>query len=458
MSLIIRDARNLRGERIDIAIENAKIGAVEAHVGRRGTEFDAGGATVLPGLHDHHLHILATAAHRHSIDLAACRDLVQVRGAITRAARAAPRGSWLRATGYDERAGGLPARADLDAWAPHHRLRLQDRTGALWVLNSRALQSLPNNGEWPSGAERHGDGSPTGRFWREDSWLREHLPRSELQLDSLGAEFAAFGLTGLTDAGAGNGPEAAATLAGAMPQRLTIMGDETLERGRGYRLGPLKMLIDERDPPAPEAVANRIATARGQWRNVAAHCVTAAELALFLAALELAGGARVGDRIEHGGMIGDAAIVAIAVTPLTVVTNPGFVRDRGDRYRAMIAPGDWPDLYRAASLRAAGIPLAAGSDAPYASADPWRAMRAARDRLTASGDPLGLGERLDASAALKLYLGQPNCPGGISRTIAPGQPADLILCDGPWEAISADLSADRVRATVIAGDIVFSRA
>lgn len=458
MNLCIRNARTWRGEPVDIAIAEGVIAGTGRGLRRRGAEFDAEGATVLPGLHDHHFHIMATAARRSSIDLSSCRDGQAVQDAIARASASQQPGAWLRAVDYDERAAGLPDRAILDGWAPAHRLRVQDRTGALWVLNGSALETLTGLGEWPEGAERDGAGDLTGRFWREDAWLGERLPRALPDLAGFGRELAAMGLTGLTDAGARNGPEQAALLAGAVSQRLTIMGDETLRPGGGFALGPLKLLIDERDPPDLDRLADRIRVAREQRRAVAAHCVTATELALYLCALELAGGAQPGDRIEHGGMIPDAAIAAIRATPLTVVTNPGFIRDRGDRYLETIAQGDRSELYRARSLLVAGIPLAAGSDAPYATADPWIAMRAARDRRTAGGHPLGQDERIPAERALRLYLGSANDPGGPPRCIAAGEAADLILCEGPAEAILADLCADRVRATVVAGDVVFNRA
>ena len=164
-------------------------------------------------------------------------------------------------------------------------------------------------------------------------------------------------------------------------------------------------LIDERDPPELEALAARIVAARGQGRSVAAHCVTAAELALYLAALDLGGRALPGDRIEHGGSIPAEAIGEVHARGLTVVTNPAFLHDRGDRYLAEVPEAELPDLYRARSLLAAGIELRAGSDAPYASVDPWLGMRAARDRMTLGGRVISPDERIDARAALGLYAG-----------------------------------------------------
>ena len=79
------------------------------------------------------------------------------------------------------------------------------------------------------------------------------------------------------------------TQPGAVPQRLVLMGSERLEAGAGYQLGPLKIAFDERDPPPLEHLAARIGWARTAGRKVAAHCVTEAELALYLAALDMAG-------------------------------------------------------------------------------------------------------------------------------------------------------------------------
>jgi len=444
MTLVLRNVRPWGGDAVDVALADGRISAIGAGLPRAHDEIDGRGDLLLPGLHDHHLHILALAARRQSVDLTGLCAAAAVRAALAGAVRV---GGWLRAVGYDERAAGLPDAAVLDQWVGACPLRLQDRTGALWVLNSSGLAHLAGR-DLPPGAERDSSGRPTGRFWREDQWLAGALPRSLPDLAGMGQDLARLGLTGLTDATAHNGPVEARLLAGAVPQRLTLMGGEALTVGQGYTRGPLKLLIDERDPPDPDALAARIDVARAQGRNVAAHCVTEVELALYLAALG-AGGARAGDRIEHGGMIPHQAVAVIAEAGLTVVTNPAFIHDRGDRYRATIAPDDWVDLYRARSLIAAGIPLMAGSDAPYAAVDPWLGMRAARDRLTAGGTLLAVEERIGALTALRLYADRP---------LVRGAPADLMLCAGSLGDVLSDLSADRVKATFVAGMPVFSGA
>lgn len=440
MNLVLRNVRPWGGGLTDIAVRD---GVIVAEPAPGAMVIDGRGDTLLPGLHDHHLHLLALAARRGSVDLAGAQD----EAAVCARLRAAPPGAWVRAVDYDERAGGLPDAAMLDRWLPDRPLRLADRTGALRVLNSAGMAMLAGQ-SLPKGAERDASGKATGRFWREDQWLASALPGTAPDLAPLGAELAALGLTALTDATAHNGPAEARLLAGRLPQRLTLMGGEALGPGEGYALGPLKLLIDERAPPSPDALARRIGGARGIGRDVAAHCVTEAELALYLAALDIAGGARAGDRIEHGGLVPDAFVPLIAAAGLIVVTNPAFVHDRGERYRATIATDQQGELYRAASLVRAGIALRAGSDAPYASVDPWLAMRAARDRRTAAGALLGGEERLDAAAALRLYASGP---------IAVGCPADFVLCRGTLDDVLADLAADRVRLTLIGGAIAHLR-
>jgi predicted amidohydrolase YtcJ len=183
--------------------------------------------------------------------------------------------------------------------------------------------------------------------------------------------------------------------------------------------------------------------------------VTAAELALSLAAFNAAG-ARRGDRIEHGGVISPDAIREIRTLGLTVVTQPAFVRERGDRYLAEVEPRDRPDLYRCATLRTAGVPVAASSDAPYASADPWLGLGAAMDRRTAGGVVLGPQEAVDGAVGLSLYLGAAEDPGGPPRRVTVGAPADLVLLDAPMREVLAAPAAGRVRATFVGGSLVYA--
>ena len=78
-------------------------------------------------------------------------------------------------------------------------------------------------------------------------------------------------------------------------------------------------------------------------------------------------------------------VAALRDLGLVVVTQPSLVAARGDQYLADVDADDVAHLWRCGSLLAAGVGVAAGSDAPYGDADPWRAIAAARDRTTAVG-------------------------------------------------------------------------
>jgi predicted amidohydrolase YtcJ len=83
-------------------------------------------------------------------------------------------------------------------------------------------------------------------------------------------------------------------------------------------------------------------------------------------------------------------------------------------------------------------------------------MRAAIRRRTRDGQPIGAAEQVAPMTALDLYLGEPRAPGGPARSITVGAAADLCLLAAPLAEVLAEPSAERVRATTIAGQLVFA--
>jgi predicted amidohydrolase YtcJ len=426
--LVLRQAQLPDGSVADVGVADGRFAEIAPTLARLDNDIDCSGKLILPGLHDHHIHLLATAARLQSVDLSGCTDSDVIVTALRAKATETAPGNWVRAIGYDERAVGIPDRRMLDTWLAHRPLRLQDRTGALWVLNGAAL-ALIGDGPWPDAVETDATCQPTGRVWRGDDWLRGRIGNQAPSLGLLSQQLARWGVTAVTDAGANNGPDEAAIFAtairnGELRQMLTLMGREDLPAADNYRLGPVKLLFDERALPELDDIVARIKTARAMDRPVAAHCVTEAELVTYLAALEQAGGACAGDRIEHGSMIPHSLIADIAQARLTVVANPGFIARRGDRYLAEVEPVELPNLQRLASLSAGGIALWGGSDAPYGPANPWVAIRAAMHRETPSGALLGASEALSGEAALALFTG--------NRPIQTGVAADCCIVDPDW--------------------------
>jgi predicted amidohydrolase YtcJ len=472
--LLFREVELADGRRADVRLAGGRVTEVGATLAGQRAELvvEAGGAALIPGLHDHHLHLLALAAARTSVR-AGPPEVTDHEG-LRRALRAAPGGpgTWIRAVGYHESVAGELDRHALDQLVADRPLRLQHRSGALWMLNSAGLARIgldPGPDHVPAGVERDQSGRPTGRLYRLDGWLRDRLGTPEPpDLAGVGRALAQAGVTGLTDATATTGPGElallqAATARGDLPQRLTVMGPVELgspERGPVERsavaIGPVKVVLVDDDLPDPAVPAATVAAAHQLGRPVAFHCVTLAELVVALAALRSTG-ARPGDRIEHGGVVPAALVPDLATLGLTVVTQPSFVAERGDDYLAEVDPADLDALYPCASLVAAGIPVAASTDAPFGPADPWRAVAAAVARTTRSGRVLGPGERVGPRRALDLFLGPAADPGGPPRRLVPGAPADCCLLRGPLDAVLGGGLDDPVALTVVDGAVVADR-
>jgi predicted amidohydrolase YtcJ len=437
------------GRVADVLVDGGRVTAVGPDLCPTGwpETWDARGGAVLPGLHDHHLHLLAMAAAAGSLDLSAPADGVEA--AVRRAVAAVEAGAWLRAVGHHA-AGERLDRRRLDEWAGAVPVRVQDASGALWILNSAALAAVA-----AAGTEVGADAAESGWVLREDTALAQAWPAPPLDLAAVGQALTARGVTGVTDAtpfADPSGPEllAAAVADGRLPQRVVVTGQPSLSHAAGLTRGPAKIVIGDHHLPALGDLAGLVASSHAAGRPVAVHCVTVEALALLLAAWADVG-AWPGDRVEHGAVVPVAAIDALADLGVTVVTQPGFVAERGDRYRAEVDVGEQPDLWRCATLLAGGVRVAAGTDAPYGPADPWRAMAAAVDRCTPSGAVLGDDERLTPERALGLFLGPADDPGGPARRVEPGAPADLCVLDRPRIEALADLSAVRVMATFVAG-------
>jgi predicted amidohydrolase YtcJ len=129
------------------------------------------------------------------------------------------------------------------------------------------------------------------------------------------------------------------------------------------------------------------------------------------------------------------------------------VTERGDQYLADLPASDLPDLWRGRSLADAGVALAAGTDAPFGSWDPWLAVRAAVRRRTATGHVLGLSEAVPPNTALRWWGGTPAMPGR-PRRLRPGDPADLVVLSSPLAAAIADEQPVPVLATIIGGVVL----
>lgn len=448
-------------------------GGAIAEIGRRiparpgDDEVDGRRGALIPGLHDHHLHLLGLAAAERSrfVGPPVVNDADQLATALRAAHGELGAGGWLRAIGYHESVAGPLDRARLDDLVPDRPVRVQHRSGAAWLLNSRALEALglgdPDDGAdgGPAGVERDAAGRPTGRLLALDRWLRERLPPvPPPDLAPVGRRLARYGVTGVTDATPVGTLDdlalvARAAAAGRLPQRVVATGGPrvaTAGMPAPLSRGPVKLVVADHALPDLDDLTRWIAEAHAAGRPVAVHCVTRVGLALALAAWDTAG-AVPGDRVEHGSVVPPDLRAVVAAAGLTVVTQPGFVLERGDRYLAEVDAEDLPHLYPCRSLIEAGIPVGGSTDAPFGHPDPWRAIATAIERRTVDGVPLGLREAVSPERALALFLTRPEDPGGRPRRVEEGAPADLCLLDAPLSQVLEAPSSRHVVLTVIGG-------
>ncbi|TFD55174.1 amidohydrolase [Cryobacterium frigoriphilum] len=148
--------------------------------------------------------------------------------------------------------------------------------------------------------------------------------------------------------------------------------------------------------------------------------------------------------IEHAQLLSDDDVHRFARLGIVASVQPEHAlddRDVADRLWA----GRTERAFPLASLIAAGVELAFGSDAPVAPLDPWVAMAAAVGRSRDGDDPWHPEQSVPRQAALAASA------RGRHR-VSVGDVADLAVCEiDPLVASVADLRRMPVAATLLAG-------
>jgi predicted amidohydrolase YtcJ len=465
--LLIRNVEVARRRgTFDVVIKDgAVINVVPAGTTVEGSQLfhsiDGQGGVLLPGLHDHHLHLMSMAARATSLDCsrAAVGNLMDLRRTLEDADRRLIPGAWLRGVGYDDVSLPRIDRSFLDSVVPDRPVRVQHRTGHAWIFNSRALDLLRVK-PGQRGVERDAKAMPTGWLFGGDALLRQVINEPAPPLSTVGGELSRYGITAVTDASADNDDTAVehfveAIRTGELQQRIQVMGRRlTPVSNAKVRVGPVKIVLAEYDLPGLAALVASVERAHRRRSNVAIHAVSREALLLALTALEESGGGTV-DRIEHASLAPGAVLGRLADLGPTVVTQFNFLHDHGDLYADQLSPEQTGDLYRGRSWTEAGVTLAGGSDAPFGSSDPWLAMRSAVKRRTSSGLVLNEWEALSPEQALDLYLSPLESAGTGIREVRKGVPADLCLLRVPWSIARQRLDAELVAATIIGGKVVY---
>lgn len=448
------------------------------------------GRTVAPGLVDSHLHFLEAASAASGVVVSRAHDIGELLLELRQAAARNAPGNWLKAFGCDEallRERRGPTREELDDVVPKHPLRLRHQTLHASWLNSRAISALglekpdftpPEGAQLYRGEANRLNGLVTGM----EEWLTARMPPMtnaalEARAKSYSRELASAGVTSFTDATVRNGPRHVELFGqlmawGAISQHVGLMlGEDHIESwtevcrsGREAGLQVVGVKFRGGRSPRDAELDSKVQSALQAGAGCAFHATEIEEVEAALCALESAY-TRLGrevlgsvtNRIEHGGVIAPDQVARIAALNAWVVTNPGFIFYRGEKY--LSEPGLIPYTYRCRSLIQAGIRMAAGSDAPVTPSKPLVGIAAAAMRLDQMGRELAPEERIELAQAYQLFSSAGSeLAGRFGGMLEPGTAADLIVLPrDPMEMALAEVAAAAVDLTIIGGLVVYER-
>ena len=166
---------------------------------------DAKGCLLLPGLHDHHTHFLAYAASLVSVKCGP-PEVTSEDGLIS-ALHGQPESYWLRGNGFHESVLEPLDRQWLDTFGPNQPIRIQHRSGRLWILNTLGLEILANAAiSLPLHQKSHLKPA-NGHLYDCDELLGTLMLTEMPPVPIASRKIASFGVTGINDMTPSNDPK-----------------------------------------------------------------------------------------------------------------------------------------------------------------------------------------------------------------------------------------------------------
>ena len=449
---------------------------------------------VRPGFWDTHLHIARTGAAARSGPL--LYQARSVAGIVERLADFARRHPELpavvaRAGCLDERAlaeGRLPTGEDLDRAAADRPVAVIDVNKC--VLNSAARAAVgepPAGADWPVRvsrllSQRLSPPAPGG--------FAEDFAAGTRALAERGVTCAVDGHARAAEIEAVRRLDAEGRLGcRAILQPATSWeGDlEDFEASRSEfgqvlgplsRVGPLKILYDlfvmhrtalmsrpyqgepqnfGRHNVTPEGLRRRLRLARARGFPVAVHVTGDRGAAEAVAAIagEFAGRAPEGSFLIHAYFPPPGLPAKMKELGLGLAAQPVFLRHWAEALEGFVGRERAEGFNPLDRYLAAGVAVAAGSDAPICDFDPLAGLHALVTRQSLSGRTWGAKHALSMDQALDLYAGSAArllAWSGFPGTLEVGGPADFVVLDRDPSAVAPDeLLAIKVLATFVAG-------
>ena len=476
-----------------LAVTSGRVAAGAAAGARR---VDLGGACVLPGFNDAHVHFPTWSLGQRQVRLEGARSRAEAVARVAEGLAAVVPGAWLRGLGWrDADWTDPPTRAALDQVAPDTPVILTSKDyHSVWV-NSAALAHAGGDLDAPGGVvERDAAGEPTGVLRETAAWRfrdRHAAPAMRELLDACRAGLrvaASRGVTAIHDKDGWLGAlelfqrlraddELTLRVWQSIPaERLPHLRDLGLRSGFGddlLRAGYLKVFMDGTlgsatarlldgsgvEITSSERLAEIVREAAAAGWPVGVHAIGDAANRAALDAFEATADAwrplGLRQRIEHAQLLDPAELprfAALGVTASVQFSHAPSDRDLADR----IWEGH-QGAYAYRSLLDAGARLANGSDAPVEELDPLSGIAAAvlrtQDERPAwrPEQALAVEQALRATCVEPAWLARDEARRG---TLAPGMLADLVVLDrDPIACAPEELPQLEVLATVMGGRI-----
>ena len=480
---------------------------------------DGAGRTLLPGLIDAHGHVMGLGFLSTQLDLTTTKSLADALAAVKTYSAQHAQAAWIRGRGWNQaiwKLGRFPTALELDGASGKRPAWLERVDGHAGWANSAALRAagIDQTTKDPPGGriERDAHGVPTGVLVDGAMELIDKIvptptaAESAAALDAALAEMARVGLTGVDDAGVD-----ASTFAlykkYADERKLTariyaMIGDtgtdfEALSKdgpvvgyGGGFlSLRAVKLYADGAlgsrgaallapyadDPKnsgllfhAPAELTAMIAKALGKGYQVCIHAIgdggNREVLDAFAAAYEQVGkGAQLRNRVEHAQVVAVEDIPRFVPLKLIASMQPTHATSDMNMAEDRVGAERLKGAYAWRAFLDQGTVIAAGSDFPVESPNPFFGIHAAVTRQDHGDRPPGgwrpeqkmtLVEAFRAFTLDAAYAGHQEKTLG---TLEPGKWADFIVIDRDIFAIAPEkIWSTSVLETWVGGKRVYA--